>query len=143
MNQDPRLRLEEVLDREIGIAALLAEALAEEQAALTGDAPDAVQQRSTEKVRHLQALEQAESERRALDGAAGGMAGSAAIAQRWQALLNLIARCKAANEVNGYIIHVRQNQIRQLVDIVRGGAPVTYGPQGRTSAKTLRALARA
>jgi len=48
-----------------------------------------------------------------------------------------------ANEVNGYIIHVRQNQIRQLLDVVRGAPSVTYGPQGKTFGKALRALARA
>jgi flagellar biosynthesis/type III secretory pathway chaperone len=45
--------------------------------------------------------------------------------------------------VNGHIIHIRQNQIRQLLNIVRGGAPMTYGPQGKTYAKALRALAKA
>jgi len=46
-------------------------------------------------------------------------------------------------KVNGYIIRVRQNQVRQLMDIVRGAAPVVYGPQGKTLANALRALARA
>ena len=57
--------------------------------------------------------------------------------------MELMAGCRAANEVNGYIIHVRQNQIRQLMDILRGTTPVTYGPQGKTFARALRALARA
>ena len=54
-----------------------------------------------------------------------------------------MAGCRTANEVNGHIIHVRQHQIRQLIDIVRGGPSVTYDPQGKTFAKALRALARA
>jgi flagellar biosynthesis/type III secretory pathway chaperone len=58
-------------------------------------------------------------------------------------LLELMAGCRSANEVNGYIIRVRQNQVRQLMDIVRGAAPVVYGPQGKTFGKALRALARA
>jgi flagellar biosynthesis/type III secretory pathway chaperone len=57
--------------------------------------------------------------------------------------MELMAGCRSANEVNGYIIHVRQHQIRQLLDIVRGGPAITYGPQGKTLAKALRALARA
>ena len=57
--------------------------------------------------------------------------------------MELMAGCRTDNEVNGHIIHIRQNQIRQLIDIVRGGAPLTYGPRGKTFAKALRALARA
>jgi flagellar biosynthesis/type III secretory pathway chaperone len=57
--------------------------------------------------------------------------------------MELIAHCRAANELNGYIIHVRQNQIRQLLDIVRGASPAVYGPQGKTSARALRPLAQA
>jgi flagellar biosynthesis/type III secretory pathway chaperone len=58
-------------------------------------------------------------------------------------LMELMAGCRTANDVNGHIIHVRQHQIRQLIDIVRGGPAITYGPQGKTFAKALRALARA
>ncbi len=54
-----------------------------------------------------------------------------------------MAVCQKANEVNGYIINVRRVQVRQLIDVVRGGAAVTYGPQGKTFSKALRALARA
>jgi flagellar biosynthesis/type III secretory pathway chaperone len=65
------------------------------------------------------------------------------VADRWRQLMDVMARCRTANEVNGHIIHIRQNQVRQLFDIVRGGAPTTYGPQGKTFARALRALARA
>jgi flagellar biosynthesis/type III secretory pathway chaperone len=55
-----------------------------------------------------------------------------------------MARCRTANELNGHIIRVRQHQIRQLIDIVRGKpAAVTYDPHGKTFAKALRPLARA
>ena len=43
----------------------------------------------------------------------------------------------------GYIIHVRQHQIRQLIEIVRGAPAITYDSHGKTFAKALRALARA
>jgi flagellar biosynthesis/type III secretory pathway chaperone len=119
--------------------------LAAERAALTGDTPDAVHETAAEKIRLLGVIEALESERRALWGPAEphapGIAG--AVAERWRALMQLMAGCRTANEVNGHIIHIRQNQIRQLVDIVRGGAPVTYGPQGKTFSRALRALARA
>jgi flagellar biosynthesis/type III secretory pathway chaperone len=55
----------------------------------------------------------------------------------------LVAECRTANEVNGYIINARQGQVRQLINLVRGGAPATYGPQGKTSSRALRALAQA
>jgi len=57
--------------------------------------------------------------------------------------MELMAGCRTANEVNGHIIHVRQHQNRQLLDIVRGDTPNTYGPQGKTVSKALRALAQA
>jgi flagellar biosynthesis/type III secretory pathway chaperone len=150
MNEAARHRLEDLLDREIAAARLLSTTLAAERSALTGDAPAAVLQQASEKVQLLGTIERLESERRELctaemPGTAGdethGMA--AALGERWHALLELMAGCRSANDVNGYIIRVRQNQVRQLMDIVRGGAPVVYGPQGKTFAKALRALARA
>jgi len=152
MNQDERRRLEEVLDREIEVARLLAVTLADEHSALTGNSPEAVQQRAAEKMRHLETMESLEQQRRALGEAAGqdlargdgnefGLVAS--ISERWRALMELMAGCRAANEVNGYIIHLRQGQIRELIDIVRGGPAITYSPQGKTLAKALRALARA
>ncbi len=138
------------MDREIAVARLLSNTLDAERSALTGDAPDAVLQQAAEKVQLLGTIERLEHERRELcaaemPGAAGdatpGMA--AALGERWRALLELMAGCRGANEVNGYIIRVRQNQVRQLMDIVRGAAPVVYGPQGKTLANALRALARA
>jgi flagellar biosynthesis protein FlgN len=154
MNQDARHRLEDLLDREIEVARLLSTTLTAEQSALTGDSPAAVQQKTAEKIQLLGTIERLENERRALCAATGlGVADNAAdangptvaatVAERWRALMALMAGCRTANEVNGYIIHVRQNQIRELMDIVRGASPVTYGPHGKTFGKTLRPLARA
>ena len=144
MNHDAR-RLEELLDREIEAARLLSIALVAERAALTGDTPATVHEMAAEKIRLLGVIEQLETERRTLCGTADSPAPSIAhtVAERWRALMELMAGCRTANEVNGHIIHIRQNQIRQLIDIVRGGAPVTYGPQGKTLSRALRALARA
>ena len=145
MNQDARRRLEDLLSREINVAQSLAQTLAAERTALTGDSPEAVKERAAEKVGLLGSIEELEGERRALWGTSGadGAAIGAIVADRWRALMELMAGCRIANEVNGHIIHIRQNQVRQLFDIVRGGAPVTYGPHGKTSARALRALARA
>ena len=145
MNQDARYRLEELLSREITAAQSLAQLLATERAALTGDSPGLVKEMAAEKIGLLNSIEEMEAERRALWGASGGngAAFGLTVAERWRALMALMAGCRKANNVNGHIIHIRQNQIRQLFDIVRGDAPTTYGPQGKTLTRTLRALAQA
>jgi flagellar biosynthesis/type III secretory pathway chaperone len=142
MDQDARRRLEEILDREIEVARSLAVTLAAERAALTGDSPEAVEQKAAEKIQILGTIEKLEAERRAL-WATPSLGLSATIADRWRDLMELMAGCRTENEVNGHIIHVRQHQVGQLIDIVRGGPAITYGPQGKTFAKALRALARA
>jgi flagellar biosynthesis/type III secretory pathway chaperone len=154
MNQNARRNLEDLLDREIEAARLLSTTLAAERGALTGTSPEAVQQKAAEKIQLLDMIERLERERQALCAETGldvsGNSGDRSVSkmggmvsERWRALMELMAGCRTANEVNGYIIHVRQNQIRQLMDILRGTTPVTYGPQGKTFARALRALARA
>jgi flagellar biosynthesis/type III secretory pathway chaperone len=143
MEQDARRRLEDVLDREIEVARSLAATLAAERTALTGQSPEAVEQNAAEKIQILENIEKLEAERRALCDAPNAPGLAATIAERWAALLELMAGCRTANEVNGHIIHVRQHQIAQLIDIVRGAPATTYGPQGKIFAKAPRALARA
>lgn len=143
MEKDARRRLEDVLDREIDVARSLAATLAAERTALTGDSPRAVEQNAAEKIRILETIEKLEAERRELWAAQKGLGLAATVAERWRVLMELIAGCRSANEVNGHIVHVRQHQVQQLLDIVRGGPAITYGPQGKTLAKALRALARA
>jgi flagellar biosynthesis/type III secretory pathway chaperone len=143
MDQDARRRLEELLDREIDAARTLASTLAAERTALTGDSPAAVERRAAEKIQILSTIETLDAERRVLCPAPNGGGLAATVAVRWRALMQLMAGCRTANEVNGYIIHVRRHQIGQLLDIVRGGPAVTYGPSGKTFAKALRALAQA
>lgn len=152
MNHGDASRLQEVLDREIAAASDLAAVLDVERAALTGDSTAAVTAAAARKIELFGVIEDLETQRRKLCGASGvvltriatAAAGAPpAIAQRWARLLAIIAGCRVANEVNGYIINARRGQIRQLLQIIRGGAPVTYGPQGRHSGTSLRALARA
>jgi flagellar biosynthesis/type III secretory pathway chaperone len=143
MDQDARRRLEDLLDREIEAARALAVTLAAERTALTGQSPNSVQQAAAEKTQILRAIEQLEAQRSTLCPTLSIPGLAATVAERWRALMELMAGCRTANEVNGHIIHVRQHQIRQLLDIVRGGPAITYNPQGKTFAKALRALARA
>src|SRR5277367_5735983 len=137
MDQDARRRLEDLLDREIEVARSLAETLAAERTALTGDSPAAVEQRAAEKIGILGMIEKLEAERRNLCAAPNGSALIETVAARWRALMELMAGCRTANEVNGHIIHVRQHQTSQLIDIVRGGPAITYDSQGKTFAKAL------
>jgi flagellar biosynthesis/type III secretory pathway chaperone len=144
MNQAAQVRLEDLLDREIELAHSLVATLAAEKAALTGDSAGAVEQKAGEKTRLLGALEKMEQERRSLCDDPGAAGIAATVVARWRSLIALMSRCRNANELNGYIIRVRQHQIRQLIDIVRGKpAAITYDPHGKTFAKALRALARA
>ena len=143
MLADARRRLEDLLDREIELARILAATLAAEKTALTGDSPQAVEENAAEKIRVLEALEKLENERVSLCASPASPGIAATVVERWGKLMELMAGCRTANEVNGHIIHVRQHQIRQLIDIVRGGPSITYDPQGKTFAKALRALARA
>jgi flagellar biosynthesis/type III secretory pathway chaperone len=143
MMPDARRRLEDLLDREIELAQVLKAALAAEKTALTGNSPGAVEENAAAKVRVLQAIEELDQERRALCASPTSPGIAATVVERWRNLMELMAGCRAANEVNGHIIHVRRHQIRQLIDIVRGGPSVTYDPHGKTFAKALRALARA
>src|SRR5664279_3253697 len=121
MERDARRRLQDILDREIEVAQSLAATLAAERAALTGDSPQEVEQNAADKIKILAAIESLEAERRELCAAPEGVGLAATVAERWRSLMELMAGCRTANDINGHIIHVRQHQIRQLIDIVRGG----------------------
>jgi flagellar biosynthesis/type III secretory pathway chaperone len=143
MNPDASQRLADVLDRELEAARQLAVTLQSERTALTGTSPEAVTEQAAIKTEWLSKIEALETERRKLCDAANVTMRSEPLLGRWRELMGLVASCRTANEVNGYIINARQGQVRQLINLVRGGSPVTYGPQGKTSSKALRALARA
>jgi flagellar biosynthesis/type III secretory pathway chaperone len=153
MNEDARSRLEELLDREIEAARALAATLDEERSALTGTSPQSIEEKAAEKMRLLGAIENLDDERRALAAAAEqalpgarvplGSALAATVAERWRTLMELMAGCRTSNQINGYIINLRQGQIKQLIGVVRGASPLTYTSQGKTFARALRALAKA
>jgi flagellar biosynthesis/type III secretory pathway chaperone len=143
MNPDASLGLADVLDQELEAARQLAVTLQSERTALTGTSPEAVTEHAAIKTEWLSRIEALETERRKLCDAANVTMRSEPYLGRWRELLELAASCRTANEVNGYIINARQGQVRQLINLVRGASPATYGPQGKTSSKALRALARA
>ena len=134
-------RLEALLDREIEVASQLLSTLAAEKLALTGAEPAAVERYAAQKAGLFKTLEQLESERASLSPGSHRVGAAAA---QWASLLDILGRCRMANELNGHIIHARQHQIRQLLHIVRGSpASGTYDTHGKTAAQAQRALARA
>jgi len=157
MNSDANRSLEVVLDRQLEVARTLATTLDAERVALTGKSPEAVMEKAAEKIQLFGAIEALEAERNKLCAAAQislpkaprkgqplALSGvSDSVVDRWHTLLELIARCRKANDINGYIINARRGQLNQLFQVLRGGAPLTYSPQGKTFAKSLRALAQA
>ena len=156
MHSDAHQRLAQVLDSEIEATRSLASALEAERTALTGDSPEAVKAVAARKIELFGLIEGLERQRTDIcadalvtlpqirSGRMPVIAGvSKAVADRWIALLDLVSGCRIANEINGYIINARRGHVTQLLQILRGGAPVTYGPQGRVHSSSLRALARA
>jgi len=156
MDRDAHQRLEHLLDREIEAARSLASALEAERTALTGESVEAVKTVAARKIELFGLIEALGRQRtdtcaaahvtlpQIQSGRVPVIAGvSAAIADRWLALLDLMSGCRIANEINGYIINARRGHVTQLLQIMRGGTPVTYGPQGRTRSSPLRELARA
>ena len=151
MHAGTEARLTEILDRELALAESLASLLEAERAALVGDSAEAVVEHATHKARLVADFEECDARRRDLCaqagiGAAAGLGGPGlppAVAARWRSLLAQAAACRSANEVNGYIVNARHHQVRQLIDALRGGAPITYGPRGRTNSPSLRPLAQA
>ena len=145
MNALDQTRIESLLDQQIEVARKLAAVLEAERDALTGDSPETVCEKAALKVQLLEQFERLESERRGLHPDLGSAAAalSQTITQRWRSLMGLLAACRNANETNGLIVNLKQGQIRQLLDIVRGGPSITYGPHGQTFAAAVRPLARA
>jgi flagellar biosynthesis protein FlgN len=153
MNPTADSRIEQILDQQIQVATQLAAVLETERDALTGSSPERVSETAADKVRLLERFEQLELERRRVCAEAG-MPGldaaerepaagvTRALSQRWRSLMSLLAACRNANETNGLILNLKQGQVRQLLDIIRGGPAITYGPNGQTFAAAVRPLAR-
>ncbi len=150
MNPAASSRIEQLLDRQIELAHALAAVLEAERDALTGTSPELVSEKASEKVRLLEQFERLEQERRQLCTQAGmppmeaasQPGASRAFAQRWKSLMGLLAHCRNVNETNGLILNLKQGQVRQLLDILRGGPAITYGPNGQTFAAAVRPIAR-
>lgn len=70
----------------------------------------------------------------------------AAVAGRWQHLLNIAAECVSLNITNGAIIRTRSEHIDTNLSVLRGGSgqPETYSHTGKVPATTgIRNLAEA
>lgn len=136
-------RIEQILDQQIEVARDLAAALEAERDALTGTSAARLNDNTARKVQLLGQLERLEDERRRIcdDGCAAGP--RLPDTRRWRSLLDLMAQCRNANETNGLILKLKQGQMHQLLEILRGSPSYTYGPGGQTFAAAIRPLAKA
>ena len=98
MIPEARSRLEDLLDREIELARVLEAALAAEKTALTGNSPQAVEEKAGEKIRVLEALEKLEKERVSLCASPSSPGIAATVVERWRKLMELMAGCRNADK---------------------------------------------
>lgn len=58
---------------------------------------------------------------------------------QWQNFLDILKSCQRLNETNGRMIHARQQQLQQALEILHGqlnGGELAYDQQGRTTKDT-------
>ena len=119
-------RLSTVLGEQIRCAEAMLEALASENQALADGNHEALGLATEAKAKLVDALEQLESERRAL--VTGDDTTDAA---EWPRLRELIARCKEQNHRNGTLLNARAENVRIALKALRGSEPELYGATGR------------
>ena len=167
--QDLQPVLKAHLDAQSVAAENLLKTLDEERTALKGTDAHALVAAGAAKVAALARFEELEQTRRlmcqgrddratferlietldrqaSLHAAGTSIGPGATLRATWQRLLELMGRCRDANQANGLIVAHRQKQTRQLLGILRGGGGAeTYDPSGARSsiATGARAIARA
>lgn len=141
-------RLHELLQRQHDIARRLLELLDQEQAALSGNRLQDLEQIVAAKQQYLADLDAAAREYllaapdkaaliRMLRGA--DPRGDLALELRWRQLETLLRQCQDQNSVNGKIIHLGQRRTRQALAILCSGdagasAGAGYTPTGTATA---------
>lgn len=155
--------LDALLTTQLDAARRLRAALAAEHAALAGRDADALSRAAADKASAIEALEQAERNRRALCGRIGAGPGHPELAawlesfadggepsrrlrERVAAIGNLLRECRSANETNGLLVTSLHRRVQQALGLLRGGTAEdgTYGPGGLPVARSLaRASLRA
>ena len=145
-----RQQLGQILDQEIQAAGDLLESLAGEFEALRTNNPDAIDAAGTAKRERIERLELLEHERKDVCLACGysieesGVAAMLAwcdedneLTSRWNALLNLIGKCRTANEVSGQVVTMQRRRVQLALRLLHGRSnePGVYGPTGEATSK--------
>lgn len=150
-------RLGRLIAESTRLANELASMLAAELQALEHQDADELAAAARRKAAIVEAMDALEGERRSLAAAAGVGADDMAellawckddstLADAWQTLLTIAARCEQDNRRNGAISHVRQQQIRGAFALLSGTAGNTpvYSRAGKESTNLdRREIARA
>jgi flagella synthesis protein FlgN len=142
-----RERLAALIGAEHASTELLLEALRHEEGALSSGDVKQLEQTTTAKIEHLQALiehEQARNELARANGQSGDQSGMARLigwcdangmlADAWHALLDLATQCRRYNQSNGTMVEAQRQHVKSSLRILRGqdNLPETYGRGGRT-----------
>lgn len=108
----------------------LARVLETEREALSSADATALDRIGAHKQRLMQQLEQYDAERVQLSQALP--AAAAALATRWQDVLQTLANCRQLNQRNGTLVAQRLEQVRRALAVLTGqpGDAELYGPSG-------------
>jgi len=143
---DLNTSLEDLLKQEINCLLSFCSAIEQEQAALVSGAIDALPAAAEKKSAQAAQLSKLDSTRNALLTAHGYAAGRTGMdawlesqasatesAASWAKVLELAAKAKTENEINGRLIGAQLQQNQQALKILIGdsGATMTYGPTGQ------------
>lgn len=135
--------LEQALSEECASAREFHELLERERKALTDGDLEQVFTLANEKLELATRLRKQADRRESLFVVLGNLPGSADpvsqwphLAQRWQGLLDLLAKAGEANRINGLIVNSRLGAIGNAIAALRGTAndPALYGRDGSTAA---------
>ena len=139
-------RVGKILGESIYHALALKEVLQEERAALENKDTTSLKSASVKKQMCINKLEALEAKRIEVFSTCGfgsdpdDMEALAAwcdddslLVRSWEQLIDIVKACHESNSTNGAIIHVRREQIRSALSLLRNGTEqeTTYGPRGQ------------
>lgn len=129
-----------IVEQQLTCAASLLKTLEQERQALLGNAMDALEQVSADKLaaaNQLQTLSQSLEKINAPPAQIEQLAqtaGSESLRDQWHELLKLAALCQSANLANGALLDERQSQIRRKQNSIASHLPAsTYGRGGNSA----------
>lgn len=149
--------LDDLLNQELSTLRLFSAAIADEQAILVSGEIDPLPAATARKSSLAAQLSQLDAQRNQLllaKGYLSGAEGMAAWRQAlettsealacWDAILDLAAKSKAENDINGRLISGQLQKSQQALSILMGdaGKSITYGANGQTTGQNLGSLGR-